>query len=73
MPSLPTVYRVVRSGNTRKIVSWENKQKDPEEQLQYLVDMDGMVQTPQDLLERYGCVLQLFGVRQRIQRSVVTA
>ena len=65
LPSLSIVYRVVRRGNTRKVVSWANKQKDPEEQLQYLddvahvpadllVDVDGMVQTPHDFFERYG-------------------
>jgi hypothetical protein len=65
MPSLSTVYRAVRRGNTRKVVSWHNIREDPIKQLEYfadiahihedfIVDIDGMVQNHKDFLLRYG-------------------
>jgi hypothetical protein len=65
MPSLSTVYRTVKEGNTRKVISWEHIRQDPVAQLEFfemiqavsadrIVDLDGMVQTPEDFLQRYG-------------------
>ena len=65
MPSLSTVYRAVKRGNTRKMISWHNINEDPVQQLAYmtdvahihedmLVDIDGMVQTQADFSQRYG-------------------
>jgi transposase len=65
MPSLSTVYRAVTEVNSHKKVAWANIQKDPLAQQAFLdniahvpasciIDIDGMVQTPDDFYERYG-------------------
>jgi hypothetical protein len=65
LPSLSTVYRAVRLSNTRKRVNWTNVHKDPIEQVAFLgriahvaacrlVDIDGMVQTPEDFYKKFG-------------------
>ena len=65
LPSLSTVYRAVKVFNTRKQVDWTNVHKDPVEQVAFLgriahvaasrlVDIDGMVQTPEDFYKKFG-------------------
>lgn len=65
-PSLSTIYRTIKNGgNTRKVINWRNIHQCPQEQLEYLarvahipaeylIDVDGMVQTPKDFLTKYG-------------------
>ena len=64
-PSMSTVLRAVRIHNSYKHVDWTHSRRDPVLQVIYLqkmapidsefiVDIDGMVQTPEDFLSRYG-------------------
>ena len=76
LPSLSTVYRAVRVFNTRKKVDWTNVHKDPVEQVAFLgriahvaarrlVDIDGMVQTPQDFYKKFGWAPRVEECRQQ--------
>jgi transposase len=65
LPSISTMYRYVRRGNTRKLCRIYNVRADPEQEYEYLkkvehvdaediIDCDGMVQTADDCYQRYG-------------------
>jgi hypothetical protein len=65
MPSLSTVYKAIKEGNTRKLISWKNIRRDPEAQMEYLeriahvspdrlIDIDGIIHNPKDFLPKYG-------------------
>jgi hypothetical protein len=65
VPGLSTVYKAVKENNSRKTVSYKNIRRDPEEQLNFLlnvspiqasniIDIDGLVQSPGDFLKKHG-------------------
>jgi hypothetical protein len=65
LPSVSTVYRAVRLHNSRKHVDWTHIKKNPIQQIEFLraiahisadfiVDIDGMVQTAEDFYNKYG-------------------